>query len=49
LYGCIAPTALEALAQEVAPFGIHTTLVEPGMIRTGFYEAATRVPMSEPY
>jgi NAD(P)-dependent dehydrogenase (short-subunit alcohol dehydrogenase family) len=39
----------EALAQEVAPFGIHTTLVEPGMIRTGFYEAATRVPMSEPY
>ena len=39
----------EALAQEVAPFGIHTTLVEPGMIRTSFYEAATRVPMSEPY
>ena len=39
----------EALAQEVAPFSIHTTLVEPGMIRTGFYEAATRVPMSEPY
>ena len=39
----------EALAQEVAPFGIHTVLVEPGMIRTGFYEAATRVPMSEPY
>ena len=39
----------EALAQEVAPFGIHTVLVEPGMIRTGFYEAATRVPVSEPY
>ena len=39
----------EALAQEVEPFGIHTTLVEPGMIRTGFYEAATRVPVSEPY
>jgi NAD(P)-dependent dehydrogenase (short-subunit alcohol dehydrogenase family) len=39
----------EALAQEVAPFGIHTTLVEPGMIRTGFYEAATRVPVSQPY
>jgi NAD(P)-dependent dehydrogenase (short-subunit alcohol dehydrogenase family) len=39
----------EALAQEVEAFGIHTTLVEPGMIRTGFYEAATRVPVSEPY
>lgn len=39
----------EALAQEVAPFGIHTVLVEPGMIRTSFYEAATRVPVSEPY
>src|SRR3984893_1826668 len=39
----------EALAQEVEPFGIRTTLVEPGMIRTSFYEAATRVPVSEPY
>lgn len=39
----------EALAQEVEPFGIHTTLVEPGMIRTSFYKAATRVPVSEPY
>jgi NAD(P)-dependent dehydrogenase (short-subunit alcohol dehydrogenase family) len=39
----------EAFAQEVEPFGIHTTLVEPGMIRTSFYEAATRVPASEPY
>jgi NAD(P)-dependent dehydrogenase (short-subunit alcohol dehydrogenase family) len=39
----------EALAQEVALFGIHTVLVEPGMIRTSFYEAATRVPLSEPY
>lgn len=39
----------EALAQEVEPFGIHTILVEPGMIRTSFYEAATRVPVSEPY
>ena len=39
----------EAFAQEVEPFGIHTTLVEPGMIRTSFYEAATRVPVSEPY
>jgi NAD(P)-dependent dehydrogenase (short-subunit alcohol dehydrogenase family) len=39
----------EALAQEVAPFGIHTVLVEPGMIRTSFHEAATRIPVSEPY
>ncbi len=39
----------EALAQEVEPFSIHTILVEPGMIRTSFYEAATRVPVSEPY
>ncbi len=39
----------ESLAQEVEPFGIRTTLVEPGMIRTSFYEAATRVPVSEPY
>jgi NAD(P)-dependent dehydrogenase (short-subunit alcohol dehydrogenase family) len=39
----------EALAQEVEPFGIHTTLVEPGFIRTSFHEAATRVPVSEPY
>src|SRR5258708_38637447 len=38
----------EALAQEVAPFGMHTTLDEPGMIRTSFYEAATRAPVSEP-
>ncbi|MDT5154169.1 MAG: hypothetical protein QOI01_5902 [Mycobacterium sp.] len=39
----------EALAQEVAPFGIRTTLVEPGVVRTGFFDAATRVPLSEPY
>jgi NAD(P)-dependent dehydrogenase (short-subunit alcohol dehydrogenase family) len=30
----------EALAPEVAPFGIRTTLVEPGMIRTSFFDAA---------
>jgi NAD(P)-dependent dehydrogenase (short-subunit alcohol dehydrogenase family) len=39
----------EALQQEVAPFGIHTMLVEPGMVRTSFYDAATRVPPSDPY
>jgi NAD(P)-dependent dehydrogenase (short-subunit alcohol dehydrogenase family) len=39
----------ESLAQEVAPFGIHTTLVEPGIVKTGFFDAATRVPLSEPY
>jgi NAD(P)-dependent dehydrogenase (short-subunit alcohol dehydrogenase family) len=30
----------EALAPEVAPFGIRTVLVEPGMIRTSFFDAA---------
>ncbi|MGW5329399.1 SDR family oxidoreductase [Streptomyces sp. NPDC004014] len=39
----------EALAAEVAPFGIKTVLVEPGMVRTSFYDAAARVPLSEPY
>jgi NAD(P)-dependent dehydrogenase (short-subunit alcohol dehydrogenase family) len=32
----------EAFAHEVAPFGIHTTLVEPGMIRTSFYDVVQR-------
>jgi NAD(P)-dependent dehydrogenase (short-subunit alcohol dehydrogenase family) len=39
----------ESLATEVEPFGIRTTLVEPGMIRSTFYQAATRVPVSPPY
>jgi len=34
--------------RRAAPFGVRTTLVEPGMIRTSFYETAIRVPMSEP-
>jgi NAD(P)-dependent dehydrogenase (short-subunit alcohol dehydrogenase family) len=40
---------LDALGDEVAPFGIHTLLVEPGMVRTSFYDAAERVPLSAPY
>ncbi|MFD4638186.1 SDR family oxidoreductase [Lentzea sp. NPDC058436] len=39
----------EALAAEIAPFGISTVLVEPGMVRTSFYDSAQRVPVSEPY
>lgn len=39
----------DSLAQEIAPFGIHTVLVEPGMVRTSFYDALERVPVSEPY
>jgi NAD(P)-dependent dehydrogenase (short-subunit alcohol dehydrogenase family) len=39
----------ESLATEVEPFGIRTTLVEPGMIRSTFYQAATRVAVSPPY
>lgn len=33
----------EALAYEVAPHGIHVTLLEPGNIRTGFTSARRRV------
>lgn len=32
----------EALAEEVAPFGVHVTLVEPGPFRTQISDAATR-------
>jgi NAD(P)-dependent dehydrogenase (short-subunit alcohol dehydrogenase family) len=32
----------ESFAAEVAPFGIHTTCVEPGMIQTGFYDSVQR-------
>ncbi len=39
----------EALAAEVAPLGIATTLVEPGMIRTSFYDAAEHAPESPAY
>jgi NAD(P)-dependent dehydrogenase (short-subunit alcohol dehydrogenase family) len=39
----------ESMSAEVAPFGIRTTLIEPGIVRTGFFDAADRVPPSEPY
>ncbi len=39
----------DALAVEVEPFGIHTTLIEPGVVRTGFFDAAARVDLSAPY
>ncbi|WP_345426047.1 SDR family oxidoreductase [Pseudonocardia xishanensis] len=38
-----------SLAEEVKAFGITTTLVEPGMVRTGFFDAAPRVEPSPPY
>ena len=33
---------MEALHQDVAPFGIKTTIVEPGFFRTGFLEAESK-------
>jgi NAD(P)-dependent dehydrogenase (short-subunit alcohol dehydrogenase family) len=39
----------DSLAAEVEPFGIRTTLVAPGVVRTGFFDAAPRVPFSAPY
>jgi hypothetical protein len=33
----------------VEPFGIRTTLVEPGMIQTSFYSAVGRATVQEPY
>jgi NAD(P)-dependent dehydrogenase (short-subunit alcohol dehydrogenase family) len=32
---------MESLAPEVAPFGIHTTIVEPGFFRTELLEPAS--------
>ncbi|MCW2983072.1 MAG: Short-chain dehydrogenase [Conexibacter sp.] len=39
----------ESLAAEIAPFGIHTTLIEPGMIRTSFYDAVQKTEPDEAY
>jgi NAD(P)-dependent dehydrogenase (short-subunit alcohol dehydrogenase family) len=39
----------ESLSAEVQPFGIRTTLIEPGIVRTGFFDAAERVSPSTPY
>ncbi len=39
----------ECFAGEVEPFGIRTTLIEPGMIRTSFYDAVQKSPVLEAY
>ena len=39
----------ESLAPEVAPFGIQTTLVEPGTIRTGFGDSGVLSPELDAY
>jgi NAD(P)-dependent dehydrogenase (short-subunit alcohol dehydrogenase family) len=39
----------EALAPEVAPFGIRTVLVEPGMVGTSFYAAAAHASRLSAY
>lgn len=39
----------EALAYEVAPFGVHVSLVQPGNFRTGFTTARRTVPVPEEY
>lgn len=39
----------EAFASEVKTFGIHSTLVEPGMIGTSFYGTAERTPVHPAY
>jgi NAD(P)-dependent dehydrogenase (short-subunit alcohol dehydrogenase family) len=38
----------ESIAQEVSPFGIHVTIVEPGFFRTDFLDASSVVYAANP-
>jgi len=40
---------IEALAQEIRPFGIEVTLVEPGVVETPFYASAPSTPVIDAY
>lgn len=39
----------EVFSREVEPFGIRTTCIEPGQIRTTFYEAVQKAPVLDAY
>jgi NAD(P)-dependent dehydrogenase (short-subunit alcohol dehydrogenase family) len=38
----------EALAQEVKPFGIHVTIIEPGYVRTNFLNSTSLIAAANP-
>lgn len=38
----------EALAQEVKPFGINVTIIEPGYVRTNFLNASSLITVANP-